>query len=128
MKFLLDTHLLLWSAVTPARVSGNARALIEDRTHTLFFSVASMWETAIKHALGRAEFRVDPNLLRGKLLRGGYQEIPITSDHSIVAGGLPLLHRDPFDRMLVAQAKVEGIVLLTADAVLAAYGESVRRV
>ena len=128
MKALLDTHLLLWSAITPGRLSKEARDFLDDRTHTLFFSTASVWETAIKHGLGRTEFRVEPRLLRQGLLRGGYEEISITGDHAIEAGGLPLLHRDPFDRMLVAQAKVEGIVLLTADAVLAGYGDPVRLV
>lgn len=126
MKFLLDTQLLLWAAVTPGRLSKAARDFIVDRAHTLFFSTASVWETAIKHGLGRSEFRVDPKVLRRELLRGGYQEIVITSDHAIEAGILPLLHRDPFDRMLVAQARVEGLTLMTADAVLARYGNPVR--
>lgn len=128
MTFLLDTHLLLWSAIAPRRLSAIARDLLEDRSHQLCFSTASVWETAIKHGLGRAEFRVDPVRLRNELLRSGYQEITIASDHAIEAGRLPLLHRDPFDRLLVAQARVEGITLLTADAVLARYGGLVRLV
>lgn len=121
MKLLLDTHLLLWAAGHPDRLSEAAVALIESPDHTLMFSAASLWEIAIKQGLRRADFQVDARLLRRGLLDNGYQELPIGSDHAVAISGLPPIHKDPFDRLLVAQATVEGITLLTADALLAQY-------
>ena len=115
MKLLLDTHLLLWAAGDPGRLSPVARALIEDAGNELFFSAASLWEISIKHGLGRADFQADPRVLRRALLDNGYSELPIISEHAVAIEGLPPIHKDPFDRMLVAQATVEGITLLTAD-------------
>jgi len=94
----------------------------------LFFSVASLWEIVIKCGLGRADFQVDPRLLRRGLLDNGYNELPILSEHVVTVGVLPPLHKDPFDRLLIAQAMVEGITLLTSDARAAEYPGSVRRV
>jgi PIN domain nuclease of toxin-antitoxin system len=92
------------------------------------FSAASLWEVAIKRGLGRSDFRVDPRLLRRGLLDNGYSELPITSEHAVAVDGLPPIHKDPFDRMLVAQAMVEGVALLTADPLVAQYPGPVRRV
>jgi PIN domain nuclease of toxin-antitoxin system len=128
MKFLLDTHLLLWAAGQPDSLSEAARLLIEDPENALLFSAASLWEVAIKHALGRSDFRVDPRLLRRGLIDNGYQELAIGSQHAVAIDSLPPLHRDPFDRILVAQATIEGIVLLTADHVVAQYPGPVRLV
>ena len=128
MKLLLDTHLLLCAAGDPGRLSPVARALIEDAGNELFFSAASLWEISIKHGLGRADFQADPRVLRRALLDNGYSELPIISEHAVAIEGLPPIHKDPFDRMLVAQATVEGITLLTADALLAQYPGPVRRV
>ena len=128
MKLLLDTHLLLWAAGVPDRLSANARAMIEAPENELFFSAASLWEVAIKRGLGRADFQVDARLLRRGLLDNGYSELPIGSEHAVFVDGLPLIHKDPFDRMLVAQAMVEGITLLTADSILARYPGAVRMV
>ena len=128
MKLLLDTLLLLWAAGAPDRLPGAARALIEDPDTVLIFSVASLWEIAIKRGLGRDDFKVDPRLLRRGLLDNGYLELVITSAHVVSVEGLPPLHRDPFDRLLVAQAVAEGITLLTADAQMAAYPGPIRRV
>jgi PIN domain nuclease of toxin-antitoxin system len=128
MKLLLDTHLLLWAAGAPDRLPPDARALIEDLDNRLLFSAASLWEIAIKRTLGREDFRVDPRQLRRGLLENGYIELPITGEHTTAVGDLPPLHRDPFDRLLVAQARVEGIVLVTADAQLAGYPGQIRRV
>ncbi len=125
MKLLLDTHLLLWAAGVPQRLPKSARLLLSD-DHQLIFSVVSLWEIAIKRGLGRTDFQVEPRRFRRGLLENGYRELVVTSDHAIEAGELPLLHRDPFDRMLVAQARVEGLTLMTADAVLARYGNPVR--
>ena len=115
MKLLLDTHLLLWAAGQPARLPRRARALIEDPENELFFSAASLWEIAIKRGLGRRDFQVDARLLRRGLLDNGYGELPITSEHAVNTDHLPELHKDPFDRILIAQANVEGITLLTDD-------------
>ena len=128
MKLLLDTHLLLWAAGQPERLSAATRALLEDPQNELLFSSASLWEVSIKRGLGRDDFRVDPRLLRRGLLDNGYSELPITSEHAVSIDGLPPIHKDPFDRMLVAQAMVEGITLLTADPLVAQYPGPVRSV
>lgn len=128
MKLLLDTHLLLWAAGDPARLPAAAHALIEDPDNALLFSAASLWEIAIKRGLGRDDFQADPRLLRRGLLDNGYEELPVAGEHAVAVDGLPLLHRDPFDRILVAQATVEGIALLTVDPVLAQYPGPVRHV
>ena len=128
MKLLLDTHLLLWAAGQPDQLSATARRLLEDPQNELMFSSASLWEVAIKRGLGRDDFRVDPRLLRRGLLDNGYSELPITSEHAVAVDGLPAIHKDPFDRMLVAQATVEGIALLTADPRVAQYPGPVRQV
>lgn len=128
MKLLLDTHLLLWAAAEPDRLSADALALIGAPENELFFSAASLWEIAIKRGLGRGDFQVNPRLLRRGLLDNGYGELPIGSEHVVAIDSLPPIHKDPFDRMLVAQATVEGITLLTADSWVAQYPGPVRRV
>jgi PIN domain nuclease of toxin-antitoxin system len=128
MKLLLDTHLLLWAAGDPRRFSKSARALISAPANQLLFSAASLWEVAIKRGLGREDFQVDARLLRRGLLDNGYTELPILSDHVVATESLPPIHKDPFDRILVAQATVEGITLLTLDTLLAQYPGPIRRV
>lgn len=128
MKLLLDTHLLLWAAGDPDRLSHAAHALIEDPANELIFSAASLWEIAIKRGLGRADFHVDARVLRRCLLDNGYGELPITSEHTVAIDSLPLIHKDPFDRILIAQAMVEGITLLTTDSLVAKYPGPVRPV
>ncbi len=128
MKLLLDTHLLLWAANEPKRLPKAARALIEDLGNDLLFSAASMWEITIKGSLGRKDFQVNARLLRRGLLDNGYSELPITSEHAINVDHLPATHKDPFDRILVAQATVEGITLLTNDRKLANYPGPIRKV
>ena len=127
MKLLLDTHLLLWAAGTPDKLSSDARKLISAPENELFFSAASLWEIAIKRGLGREDFRVDTRLLRRGLLDNGYSELPIGSEHAVEIDSLPSIHKDPFDRMLVAQALVEGITLLTADELVAQYPGPIRK-
>lgn len=127
MKLLLDTHILLWAAGTPDRLPVAARRLMEDPLNALLFSAASLWEIAIKRSLGRADFQVDARMLRRGLLDNGYEELPITSAHAVFIDSLPDIHKDPFDRILVAQATVEGIALLTSDAVIAKYPGPIRK-
>jgi len=128
MKLLLDTHLLLWAAAQPNRLSIAAMKLIDNSANELFFSAASIWEVALKLGLGRTDFQADPRLLRRGLLDNGYSELPILSDHVVAIDSLLPIHKDPFDRLLVAQATVEGISLLTSDSVVARYPGPVRMV
>ena len=128
MKLLLDSHLLLWASEQPNRLSPLASSLMSDPGNEPIFSAASIWEIGIKFALGRDDFRLDPRTLRRDLIDNGYTELPVTSVHGLAVLGLPRLHRDPFDRILIAQSIVEGIVLLTADPVIARYQGLVRQV
>jgi PIN domain nuclease of toxin-antitoxin system len=128
VTFLLDTHLLLWAAGPIERLSSDARLLIDDPDNELVFSTASIWEVAIKYSRGRDDFRTDPRLLRRGLLDNLYRELSITGEHAVAVASLPPLHRDPFDRMLVAQSLVEGIMLLTTDPLVAQYPAPIRRV
>jgi PIN domain nuclease of toxin-antitoxin system len=128
MKLLLDTHLLLWAAATPEKLSRPARKLIDDTDNELIFSAASLWEISIKRRLGRPDFRADERVLRRALLDNGYLELPITGEHTVAVGDLPVLHKDPFDRILVAQANAEGITLITSDPQVAAYPGAVQKV
>jgi PIN domain nuclease of toxin-antitoxin system len=127
VRLLLDTHVLLWAAGTPEKLSPAVRALLASGEQRLMFSAASLWEIAIKRGLGRVDFRVDPHVLRRGLDEHGYEELPVTSRHALVVDRLPPIHRDPFDRMLIAQATAEGVTLLTADAVVASYPGPIRR-
>lgn len=121
MNFLLDTHILLWAAGRPEKLSRKTRALLSDPGNSLLFSAASLWEIVIKQTIGRNDFQVDPRLLRRGLLDNDYSELAITSTHALAVEALPPLHRDPFDRMLLAQSYVEGLVLLTADVAVLRY-------
>jgi len=125
---LLDTHLLLWAAAGGEQLSDDVIQRLEDDKTQPLFSAASIWEVVIKSGLGRKDFNVDAALLRRGLLDNGYQELPITSAHALAVGRLPDLHRDPFDRILAAQANEEGIELLTADKTLATYPGPITRV
>ncbi len=128
MRLLLDTHVLLWASELSAELSRKAKAMIADPENHLVFSVVSLWEVAIKRRGKDITFRTDPHVLRRELVDRGYEELDITAAHTLMVDSLPLLHRDPFDRMLVAQAIVEGTTLLTADKILAKYPCPVRLV
>lgn len=128
MKLLLDTHLLLWAAGEPSRLPADVVGLLSDPDHQLLFSSASLWEIQIKLALGRPDFQVDPRALRKGLLTNDYEELPVTGEHALELTNLPPHHRDPFDRILVCQARIEGATLLTSDDLVGAYGPPVRRV
>jgi len=123
---LLDTHLALWMTLAPERLSRTARRLIESRSQPLAFSDATLWEVSLKTSLGRPGFEVDARQLQGALLAEGLDEIAIQPQHLFALAHLPWVHRDPFDRVLVAQAQTDGIVLLTADTTLKGYGRMVR--
>lgn len=128
MLLLLDTHVLLWAAGQPARLPRATRNLLNNTANTLLFSAASIWEVAIKRGLDRKDFVVEPSVLRRGLIDNGYEELAITSAHAVAIEHLPPIHKDPFDRMLIAQAAVEGATLITADATVAKYGGSIRKV
>ena len=128
MNLLLDTHLLLWAASEPQRLTAKARTLLLDPANHLLFSAASLWEISIKNGLERSDFNVDPRRLWRMLVINGYRELPVTSEHTVAVNDLPHLHKDPFDRILVAQARVEGLTLLTADKMVAKYGDGVKKV
>lgn len=128
MKLLLDTHLLLWAANGSFRLSAQVRALLGDERNEPVFSAASLWEIAIKSALRQQDFQVNARLLRRGLLDNGYRELPITSEHVVAIDGLPPIHKDPFDRLLVAQSIIEGITLLTVDPLVGQYPAPVQMV
>jgi PIN domain nuclease of toxin-antitoxin system len=128
LKLLLDTHVLLWAAGEPEKLSGAARALLDDANNELIFSAASLWEIAIKRGLNRDDFRADPRALRRGLLENGYFELPISGAHAATLDLLPKFHKDPFDRMLVAQSIVEGITLITMDDAVAQYPGPVQKI
>jgi PIN domain nuclease of toxin-antitoxin system len=128
MRLLVDTHLLLWAAQGIEHLPSDAQTLMSDPENELFFSVASLWEIVIKSGLGREDFKVDPRILRRSLLDNDYHELPILSEHVVAVGSLPTIHKDPFDRLLVAQATVDGILLLTADIQVAKYPGPIKHV
>ncbi len=127
MKLLLDTHILLWAAGQPERLRPSLRDLLNSPENQLLFSAASLWEVAIKRGLGRDDFQADPRLLRRGLLDNGYTELAIASAHAVATGILPPIHKDPFDRILLAQSIVEGITLVTADPIVATYPAPIHR-
>ena len=125
MKYLLDTQILVWAALYPDQMPPEAKQIINDPANELYFSVASVWEVAIKNAFQRENFRLDPNIMRRGLIENGYIELPINGIHAAVVGELPPIHKDPFDRMLITQAKTEGILLVTTDALIGKYAAPV---
>jgi len=126
VRLLVDTHLLLWAVASSRRLPRGARALIEDPANEVYYSAASIWEIAIKSALRRKDFRVDVPALLAALARMGFVELPVTGAHAARVVQLANIHRDPFDRLLVAQSVVEPLTLLTNDALLARYGDGIR--
>ncbi len=127
MRLLLDTHILLWAAGEPEKLSAAGRNLLLDRDNSLHFSSASIWEIVIKRGLGRDDFQVDPARLRKLLVLNGYTEIPVIADHALMLESPPQLHKDPFDRILLAQARSEGMQLVSSDSQLFRYGEGIIR-
>ncbi len=127
MRFLLDTHFVLWIPIDDRRIHSAARALFTDANHNFVFSAASLWEIAIKRSQKRGDFAFDPREIRRQLIANGYEELPIDGSHAVFVDSLPPIHKDPFDRILIAQAMVEGITLLTADATIAKYPGPIRK-
>ena len=119
MRLLLDTNILLWAA--DDMLPGTAEKYVLDESNQLYFSSASIWEVVIKNGLNRPDFKADPHLLHSALLENGYIQIPISSEHTLLTGTLPMIHKDPFDRIIVAQSITEGISLLTTDDIIAKY-------
>jgi len=126
MRILLDTHFILWTLLEPTRLTPQVRAYIDDPSNEPVFSTASLWEIAIKKALGNPRFQADPRVLRSSMLAAGYIELPVLGDHAVAIAGLPPIHKDPFDRLLIAQSAVEGILFLTSDRVIARYPGPIR--
>jgi PIN domain nuclease of toxin-antitoxin system len=121
VRLLLDTHLLLWAAASSARLPREARELLQDDSNDVYYSAATIWEIAIKSSLRRKDFRVDITQLLGVLPEMGLVELPVTAAHAAGVTRLPPIHRDPFDRLLIAQSLVEPLTLLTNDALLNRY-------
>ena len=126
MILLLDTHILLWAAYEPNRLPDDVRLALDDPLNQLVFSAASIWEVAIKTGMGRQDFDVGAKIFRRALLENGYRELAITGAHTAAVSDLPSIHREPFDRLLVAQARIEGFSMLTADETVARYGPPVQ--
>ena len=122
MRLLLDTHALLWVLAYPKRLSANAREAVTSADSEVFVSAASAWEIAIKRASGKLTAPAD---LEGILDQTGIDRLPITVSHALAAGALPLIHSDPFDRMLVAQAQADGLTLVTRNPQISAYDVAV---
>ncbi|SDN37155.1 type II toxin-antitoxin system VapC family toxin [Pseudomonas jinjuensis] len=128
MRLLLDTHILLWLAGNDPRLPKTVLQLVEDTRNTLVFSAASMWEIAVKRSRGRPDFPHDAPVIRQALLDAGYQELAIDSHHAMASTELPKIHGDPFDRILIAQAQLGGMVLVTADQTVARYPGAIKLV
>ncbi len=128
MTFLLDTHFVLWLPIGGRGISRAARRLVSDSANELLFSAVSLWEIGLKRARYRRSFAFDPSVIRRQMLENGFDELPVTGQHVVAADSLPRIHKNPLDRLLVAQAMVEGITLLTADSTLARYPGSIRKV
>ena len=128
MRVLADTHILAWFAEDAAELTAETRSILEDDRNILFFSSASIWELTIKKALKKVDFRLEPPILHRALLENGFAELPVSALNALALSSLPPIHKDPFDRILIAQSAHEGMTLLTADRTVAQYGGSIRLV
>lgn len=128
MRLLLDTHIILWNALEPWKLPKRAQDLISDPGNQITYSVVNLWEIAIKLTSKRPNLVVDPHKLRRELLANDFEEVQVTADHVLATMALPLLHSDPFDRLLIAQAMTEGCTLLTSDKAVARYPGPIERV
>jgi PIN domain nuclease of toxin-antitoxin system len=128
VRLLCDTHILVWAAGDDHRLSAEARRLITSSENEMHYSVASLWEITIKHGLKRQNFDFSARAMRSAMLANGYHELAISCEHALAIDMLPHLHKDPFDRLLVAQAMLEDLTLLTADETVSKYPGSIRLV
>jgi PIN domain nuclease of toxin-antitoxin system len=128
MRLLLDTHVLLWTLGAPERLGNALSAAIKNPANDVMFSAVSIWEIAIKSALKRDDFQVAPDEILAAAIESGFTELPMRSAAAVEVAKLPAHHRDPFDRLLIAQAITEPATLYTADAQLEIYSELVRRI
>ena len=126
MNFLLDTHILIWAAISPHKISSELASLPSDPSNHLYFSSASIWEISIKESLGKRDFKISSKKLHGGLIENGYKEIKVSALHAMEVIKLPFIHRNPFDRILVATAIWENMPLLTNDSTLSPYHSLVR--
>jgi PIN domain nuclease of toxin-antitoxin system len=121
MRVLTDTHILLWSLLRPARLDAACRNVLESPEHQIFFSAVNIWEIAIKRALDRPDFDVEPDAVYRAALETGFRELPISAFHAAAVRHLPPHHRDPFDRLLIVQARTEPLLLMTDDPLISLY-------
>lgn len=128
MNLLLDTHVALWAITDSPRLSTDARELLQSPRATLWISTVSLWEIAIKHSLGRGDMPISGEQAWRWFQAAGYRALPVEPEHALAVEQLPPYHQDPFDRLLVAQARIEPMRLLTHDATLTRYGEMVVRI
>jgi PIN domain nuclease of toxin-antitoxin system len=125
MRLLLDTHILLWAVGAPDKLPADLRAVLQDARNQVYFSAASIWEIAIKQSRGRADFDFHPEQITIVAFESGFTELPIRWQAASAVARLPMHHRDPFDRLLVAQAITEPLALYTADLRLGVYSDLV---
>ena len=125
MNLLLDTHVALWAIADSERLPARARELISAPTTTVWISAATLWEIAVKHALGRGDMPVSATQALAWFRESGYRILPVEAEHALAVEALPAHHRDPFDRILIAQALVEPLRLMTHDAIVARYSDTV---
>jgi PIN domain nuclease of toxin-antitoxin system len=128
MTFLLDTHFVVWIPINDHRIGKAGRIILSDPANRFLFSAANLWEIAIKRARRGGNFAYDPRAIRKHMLANGYEELPVEGSHAVAVDSLPLIHKDPFDRLLIAQAMVEGITFLTTDTTIARYPGPIRKV
>ena len=126
MNFLLDTHILIWAAISPHKISSELASLLSDPSNHLYFSSASIWEISVKKSLGKRDFKISSKKLHDGLIENGYRELKVSALHAMEVIKLPFIHRDPFDRILVASAIWENMPLLTNDSTLSPYHSLVR--
>ena len=122
MRLLLDTQIALWALTGSARLGSLAQSLIEDPANEIYVSTASVWEIAIKYALKRGDMPISGARAAELFAQAGYRELPVAWRHAAMVDSLPLLHNDPFDRILIAQSLTEPMKLLSRDAIVASYG------
>ena len=128
MKYLLDTHIILWAGFDVKRLSRKAKSILEDPENVLYFSPVSLWEISIKHEKHPEQMAITSERVREIAIKMGFIELPVRSRHGVNIANLPDIHNDPFDRMLITQARSDGLYLLSHDDKVIAYGTPVVKV